>query len=225
MSKSARALLSKMQGYCQTVEYDMGDVEWFAHSFTISLLVSWWKRKKENEGMVGSVHTWYLPVVGSEEYRGLVAYIISKGNKIKQVDLDWTNNHKQVYHYLCANILECDFNFNEFKAILDIGSEFNIQEVQQAADKTRGVPGGSSIAYISATLQRNKQNKDTKVRRISEAISDSQKSFRKISTKRSSTLDVVLMKRAFVDTKETQEVARRMDEISKSVRGHRINQK
>lgn len=225
MSKQARVLLSKIQEQCPTVEYEMPDVEFYAHSFAISLLGSWWKAKKKIEGSMGSTHVWYLPEIGSKDYNSLVGHIIRLGGKIKQVDLDWSNNHKQVYYYLCANVLTCDFNLKELRAILDIGSEFNIQDVQQVADKTRGMTGGDSVTYIVATLQRNKQTKDIKAQRVSEAINESQRCLKKISSKRSSALDVALMKMSFSDTRETQEVARRMNEVSKFVRSNRVSQK
>jgi hypothetical protein len=221
MSKQARVLLSKIQEYCPEVTYELCDIEWYAHSFVLSLLGSWWKAKKKIEGSMGNTHVWYLPEIGSEDYNSLVGYIIRLGGKIKQVDLDWSNNHRQVYYYLCANVLTCDFNLNELRAILDIGSEFNIQDVQQAADKTRGMGGGDSISYIVATLQRNKQTKDIKAQRVSEAINKSQRCLKKISSKRSSALDVALMKMSFLDTKETQEVARRMDAIKRLVKANK----
>jgi len=225
MSKQARVLLSKIQEQCPTVEYEVCDIEWYAHSFTTSLLVSWWKAKKKIEDSVGSTHVWYLPETGSKDYNSLVRFITRSGGKIKQVDLDWSDNHKQVYHYLCANVLECDFNLNELRTILDIGSEFNIQEVQQAADKTRGMQGGSSVAYIVATLQRHKQTKDIKAHRVSEAINKSQRCLKKISSKCSSTLDVALMKMSFLDAKETQEIERKMDAVKRSVRSDRASKK
>jgi len=225
MSRQARVLLSKIQEQCPMVQYEVTDVEWYAHSFTISLLCSWWKVKKKIEGGVGDTHTWYLPVVGSQDYISLVGYIIRLGGKIKQANLDWSNNHRQVYHYLCANILTCDFNLNELRTILDIGSEFNIQDVQQAADKTRGVTGGDNISYLLAVLQRNKQAKDIKAQRVSEAINLSQRCLKKISSKRSGALDVTLMKISFSDARETQEVMRRMNAIQRSFGSNRVSKK
>lgn len=223
MSKLARSLLTKMQGCHPEVTYEMADVEWYAHSFTMSLLGSWWKARKKIEGSMGNTHIWYLPEIGSKDYNSLVGYINKFGGKIKQVDLDWSDNHKQVYHYLCANILTCDFNLNELRTILDIGSEFNIQDVQQAADKTRGMPGGDSIAYIVATLQRNKQTKDIKAQRILETINKSRGCIKKISSKRSSALDVALMKMSFSDARETQEIERCMNEVRGSVRRNKFS--
>lgn len=225
MSKQARALLSKIQGHCPTVEYEITDIEWYAHSFTSSLLNSWWKAKKKIDGSVGSTHLWYLPEIGSKDYNSLIGYVTRFGGKIKQIDLDWSNNHKQVYYYLCANVLECDFNLNELRTILDIGSEFNIQDVQQAADKTRGMTGGSTIAYIVATLQRSKQTKDIRAQRVSEAINKSQRCLKKISSKRSTALDVTLMKMSFLDAKETQEIERKMNAVKRLVGSNRVSKK
>jgi hypothetical protein len=215
MSKPARVFLNKMQGYCPTVTYEMCDIEWYAHRYNVSVLVSWWKAKGKDKGTFGNTHTWYMPELGSEEHTRLLGYIFRiSGVKVSPLEIYWTNNHKQVYYYLCSNILTCDFNINEFKTILDIGSEFNIQEVQQVADKTRGMPGGDNIAYILAALQRNKQTRDIKAQRVAEAISLSQKSLKKISSKRSTALDVMLMRMIFRDTKETQEIERLMNGIA-----------
>jgi len=221
MSKQARALLFKIQECYSEVTYEITDVEWYAHSFTLALLGGWWKAKKKIEGSVGSVHVWYLPEIGSKDYTSLVGYVTRLGGKIKQIDLDWSNNHKQVYYYLCTNILTCDFNLNELRAILDLGSEFNIQDVQQAADKTRGMAGGDSISYIVATLQRNKQTKDIKAQRVSEAINKSQRCLKKISSKCSSALDVALMKMSFSDTRETQEIERKMNAVKRLVKANK----
>lgn len=214
MSKQARLLLNKIQEYCPSVEYEMTDVEWYAYKYNLSVLNAWWRSRKKNEEVVGDKHVWYLPTPKSMAHKALVTYIKKfGGEKVSPLALDWTENHKQVYHYLCSNVLTCDFNINEFKLILDLGSEFNIQDVQQAAEKTKGINSGS-VQYIMATLQRDKQAKDIKAQRVCDAINKSQRSLQKISDKCSSALEVALMRVSFKDIKEIQTVEREMNVIA-----------
>jgi len=220
MSKQARLLLNKMQEQCSTVEYEATDVEWYAHNFTLSLLNSWWKSRKKNEGCVGDTHIRYLPDIKSREYKELLTYVTRLGGKMKQFELNWTNNHKQVYYYLCSNVLDCDFNMNEFKIILDIGSEFDIQHVQHMADKIRGTNGSNTVQYLAAVLTRDKQAKDNKVQRVCEAIKTSQRCLKKISSRPSTFLEVALMKRSFKDIIETDKIERIMNALKRPNRSY-----
>lgn len=224
MSKQARLLLNKMQGYCSMVQYEMPPIEWYAHNFTLSLLSSWWKAKKKDEGVAGDIYTWYLPDIESQEYRELLAYVTKLGGQMKQFELNWTDNHKQVYYYLCSSVLDCDFNMNEFKTILDIGSEFDIQHVQYMADKIRGI-GSNTVQYLAAVLAKDKQAKDMKAQRVREAIKRSTQCLKKIDLRPSTFLETALMKRSFKDIIEIDEIARRMNAFQRSYRCYRSSKK
>lgn len=214
MSKFGRELLERLQDIRPDIQYDICDIEYYGNNYVLRVIAAWWNRKKsDNCNSYGGTQDWYLPIMGSADYNNLLKYMCDKKAVVKEFPLDWGDEHKQVYHYLCNTVLEHDFNQTEFKMILDIGSEFNIQDVQQIIENIKNRDGGTELPYIMSALKRQKQLKEVQFQRRLEAMERSQQWIKNIPTRKATVLEVALMDAEFREVRERQATEKAMREV------------
>ena len=202
MSVAGRTLLNAMKRYSSNVCYDACDVEWYAHTHLLSSLEGWWKNKIHKDKAIHNSHEWFLPVLGSMEWRDFNKYICKIPPKQIIFELTWDDNLKHVYHYLCGNVLVADFGVEEFRRItvLAIYPLLTVQKVAEAAKKSSS-RGSISTSYILSILERKEQAEQIESDRTEKRIEDSQKGMVKLKIKRISTLEATLMKAQFGEVK------------------------
>jgi hypothetical protein len=201
MSTAARVLLDAMKRYSNKLEYDVCDVEWYAHTYLVSTLENWWKSKIRSGAGISNSHDWFLPEPGSMNWRNFSTYV-SKSQQRKIIfELTWDDNLKQVYHYLCGKVLLADFGVEEFRRITVLAI-YPLLKVQKAVAMAKSSSRGPiSTPYILSILERGEQAKQTQSDRIQEKIEASKKSMIKRKIRRASTLEATLMKAQFGEVK------------------------
>lgn len=212
MSTAARVLLNKMKTYSNRLEYDICDVEWYAHTYLVSTLEGWWKSRIRNGVEVLNGHKWFLPTPGTTNWRGFMKYIGKIPPRKIMFELTWDDNLKQVYHYLCGSVLLCDFGVEEFRRITVLAIH-PLRKVQEAVDKARVTSRGPiGIPYILGILEREEQAKQIKSDRTQKKIVASQKGMEKVAVRRATSLEATLMKAEFMEVRMIRDLERALEE-------------
>ena len=214
MSKSAAALLDKMKEYTKKytnspLEYDIIDIEWFAHRYKLSLIEGWWQEILSKKGVTPvAKHTWWLP--NPEINKGFRKWV----DKLKhgKYEFEWTEELKQIYCYLCS-VLTSDFNLDEFKRIIQVGNKYTLKQIQKAVKTATEAKPVWSVAYLLAILDAEVQSKNVRAERITQKIDASQSEG--IKLKAASRIDALLMRVSFTEIQNGQNLDHKMEEVKR----------
>jgi hypothetical protein len=217
MSTAARTLLNAMKRHSNKLTYDACDIEWYAHTYLVSSLESWWKSKIREGAAIYNSHEWFLPVFGSTDWRDFNRYISKLTPKQIMFELTWDDNLKHVYHYLCGSVLLCDFGIEEFRRITVLAIH-PLRKIQEAVEKAKPTSRGPiSTPYILGILEREEQAKQVKSDRTQKKIVASQKGMVRTNVKRATSLEATLMKAQFVEIKKEWDLERVLGQIAKGM--------
>ena len=215
MSFMARKLLDKMKSYTNRLEYNIIDVERFAHTYLLATMEGWWKKKIKKSGTIYNSHEWFLPRFGSADWSEFHAYVKQIPPQKLVFELIWDDNLEQVYHYLCGNVLLCDFGVEEFRRItvIAIHPVYDVQEaVKKAKDSCRDI---ITTSYILGILERKEQAEQTALDRMLKKIEDSQKRVIKVNLRRATSLETTLMKAQFMEIRRERDLDRLLAQVLK----------
>jgi len=222
MSVAGRTLLNAMKRRSNKLTYDACDVEWYAHTHLLSSLEGWWKNKTREDKTIYNSHEWFLPALGSMEWRDFNKYISKIPPKQSIFELTWDDNLKHVYHYLCKNVLLADFGVEEFRRITVLAIHPLIK-VQRVAERAKSTARGSvSTSYILSILERGDQAEQIESDRIQKKIEDSQRGMIKRKIRCVSALEATLMKAQFIEIKTGIDMNAAMEKKKKELYKHAI---
>lgn len=228
MSRYARVLLEQLQDIRPDIEFDIYAIEYYGNNYHPNLLAAYWKHKMNLCAGYGGTQEWYLPKINSGEHIELLNYLTrlkTKGTTPKtpkaenkypdrSFPVDWDEKTKQIYDYLCNEVLEHDFNQKEFKLLLDIGMEFTISDVHQIIEQIKNNDDWRELPYIMAALRRYQQSKEIRQKTYDEGIARTQTWLDNIPKVKTPTmLELALMNAEFKEQQEIADVARKMEEV------------
>lgn len=213
MSTAARALLNKMKSYCSNLCYEVTDVELYAHTYKLDTLESWWKGRISDGEAIYNSHEWFLPKFGSEAWPKFYAYVNKKTPKKVMFELIWDDNLEQMYHYLCGNVLLCDFGIEEFRRITVIAI-YPLRDVQDAVNAAKNsCRDVITTPYILSILERKEQAKEIESERTQKKIIESQRGVININTRRVTPLEATLMKAQLMEIRKERDMDRLLAQV------------